>query len=468
VQKDIRTLIFLLLCAVFSQSNLAADKPIDSSSKIGAEVTTALAESDRVTVVVMLQSPSASLSDGVAQFRNSIAQSVDETLAALPVDSYTLRRRFDNVSAITLDISAAALSTLNNRENVVRIDVDVGGGAQLLQAAPLAHVSDVRTQGFTGKGIKTAVIDSGAQLDHPDLADSIVGQQCYCSSATPGVGCCPSGADTQSGVGSGEDGEGHGTNVTGIITGNGTHAPQGGAPDASVVIVRVLDSQGRFQDTSDIVAALDWIATNHPTTKVVNMSVGTDLLFSAACDNSQSWTMALKQAVNAVTAHGTMLTSSSGNQASATGISAPACISGVIAVGAVWDSNLGSQTFLGCTDSTTAADKPTCFTNSNALVELYAPGAYTTATGAAIDPFTINFASTYGGTSQAAPLVASCIADLFQLKPTSTAAQINSALVSSTTHVTDPKSGISFPRLNCEQALIYIDRIFANGFQPSS
>ncbi|WP_165371582.1 S8 family peptidase [Pseudolysobacter antarcticus] len=448
----------------FSMSAFAATP----TTIVGAEVTATLAHADSVAVVVMLASPQQDkLIATNSETRRTIARSVDRVLAELPAHEFTLRRRFDNISAISLDISSRALAILRRDTAVLRIDVVAGGSAQLLQAAPLAHVSDVRALGFTGKNIKTAVIDSGVQLDHADLADSIVGQQCFCSSATPGVGCCPNGSATQSGAGSGADAEGHGTNVTGIITGNGSIAPQGGAPDANVVIVRVLDSHGSFYDASDIAAALDWIATNHPDTKIVNMSVGTNALFSSACGNAQSFTMVMQAAVNAVAANGTLMTASSGNQASATSISAPACINGVIAVGAVWDSTLSNQTFLGCTDTAIVADKPTCFTNSNALVQLYAPGAYTTATGLNTDPFTSNGQSSYGGTSQASPLVASCIADLFQLKPNATAVQIKAALAASPAHITDPKSGLSFPRLDCKQALIYLDRIFANGFAIS-
>ena len=136
----------------------------------------------------------------------------------------------------------------------------------------------------------------------------------------------------------------------------------------------------------------------------------------------------------------------------------------MIAVGAVWDSAMTNQTFLGCTDTAIVADKPTCFTNSDSKVAIYAPGAYTTATGLDTDPYTSNGASSYGGTSQAAPLVAACAADLFQLRPAPTAAKVKAALLASDVHVTDFKNGLSFPRLNCEKALIDLDRIFGNGF----
>lgn len=451
-----RRLLWLLS---LSLPPLLTTAPAIAAEKVAADVHARLRTAPRVTVVVALTNDALPGDASQREERKRrIAASADAVLAALPAGSYALRRRFDQVAALSLDISTKAVDTLRTRAEVLRVDLDVGGGAQMLQAAPLAHVSEVRARGLVGQGVKTVVVDSGARLDHPDLADSIAGQQCFCSSATPGTGCCPNGLDTQSGAGSGADGNGHGTNVAGIITGNGTQSPQGGAPAAATVIVRVLDDQNRFYSSSDIVATLDWIASQHPDAKVVNLSLGTNQLFDATCDDSTAWTMALAQAAAAVAANGTLMTVSSGNQASPTSIAAPACLSNVLAVGAVWDSAMSDQNFLGCTDSGIVADKPTCFTNSNAGVALYAPGAYTTSSG--LDGAT----SSYGGTSQAAPLVASCIADLFQFKPSLTRDRVKAALIASPTRVTDPKNGLSFPRLDCEQALIDVDRIFSDGF----
>lgn len=442
----------------------AATEPATDAGKIGNEVYAQLTSAPYANVVVALTPPSAALDAAHRPSRTrEIAANVDALLATMPAGSYRMRRRFEHVAALSMDIDATGLQFLRSNTRVLRVDLDVGGRAQMNQAAPLARVSNVRSRGFTGQLVKTVVIDSGAQLDHVDLADSIVDQQCFCSSATPGVGCCPNGLDTQGGAGSGADAEGHGTNVTGIITGNGSNAPQGGAPAAKVVIVRILDANGAFHSSSDIVAALDWVAAHHIDARAINMSVGTNTLFSSTCDSSAAYTIALSQAVAAVNANGGVMTASSGNQASTTSISAPACLANVIAVGAVWDAAMANQTFLGCTDTGIVADKPTCFTNSNSKVALYAPGAYTTATGLDIDPFTVGFSSTYGGTSQASPLVAACVADLFQLRPNLTPAQVKAALTASDVHVVDPKNGLSFPRLNCEKALVDLDRIFASG-----
>ncbi len=450
-------------CIGLSVAALPSIAPAAGSRRVGADVDARLLREPRATVVVALNLPAGTANHGHPQRVDAIDRVASEVLDALPVGSFTLRHRFRQVAALSLDITAPALDVLRTLDGVRRIDLDVGGHAHMLQAAPLAHVSEVRERGFTGSGVKVAVIDSGVDLAHPDLSDAIVGQQCYCSSETPGIGCCPDGSDVQAGAGSGMDAEGHGTNVAGIIASRGTQAPLGGAPGVSVLAIRVLDADGRFETSADIVAALDWIATQQPDTRVVNMSLGTNMLFSGVCDDALSWTMALADAVDALAANGTVMTVSSGNQASPSQIGAPACLSGVIAVGATWDAAMSDQTFLGCTDTDIVPRKPTCFTNSNNQVALYAPGAYLTSTGLAGGPFTSGFVSTYGGTSQAAPLVAACAADLIQLLPTASPAAIRSALTDSGEQITDPKNGLQFPFLDCEAAAIRIDRIFADG-----
>lgn len=469
--RNTRTWLLLLLVAVASPLAFAAQ---GTKAKVGNGVAAKLASSPSANVVVALKPSASSPDERGPQRRTRIASDAEALLARLPGGSYKVRHRFANVEALALDISSPALAALSNDDAVARIDLDVGGDAQMVEAAQASGIDTVRSSGYTGKNVKVAIIDSGVQLDHPDLADSILDQYCFCSSATPGVGCCPDASDAQGGAGSALDANGHGTNVTGIVTGNGAYAPQGGAPDASVVVVRVLDSYGHFSNTSDIAAALDWIATNHADMKVVNMSVGTSALFASTCDDATAWTMALKQAVDAVLANGTLITVSSGNSGSNTSISAPACISGVVAVGALWDTTLPDQTFLGCTDTGIVANEPTCFTNSNALVSIYAPGAYTTATGSNIDPYTSGYVSTYGGTSQAAPLVAACIADLYQARPDLTPAEMTHALLATGSQVTDPKSGLTFPRLDCAKALSSVaatsssDQLFDASFDVQS
>lgn len=446
----------LLLAVLHASGALAA-----SSLKSGDEVFSTIAASGKARVMVVFdisESDVATMTEREAR-QALIATTADAILSALPSNGFTLHHRYNNVTALALDIDVDAWTKLESLASVKRIDLDEGGQGAMNTAAPLAKVSNVRNRGYRGAGVKIAVIDSGVRLNHPDFAGRLSAQQCFCSSGTPGVGCCPNGTATQSGAGSAADDNGHGTNVTGIIGGNGGTAPMGGAPQVDIVSVRVLDASNSFCCASDVTAAMDWVATNHPDTDVVNMSIGTNALYSASCDASAAWSIALSQAANALNANGTVMTASAGNQGSPTSVSAPACLDKVIAAGAVWSADFGQRTVLGCTDTTTAADLPTCFSNSGARIALYAPGAFVTSTGRTA------VTSSYAGTSQAAPLTASCIADLRQFLPSATPAQIRAALIASPTHVVDPKNGQSFPRLDCENALIRLDRIFAHGFE---
>jgi subtilisin family serine protease len=358
---------------------------------------------------------------------------------------FTLLHRFVSINALAGSITMAGLVRLQNDPRILRIDLDQGGRAHLVEARALAKIDPVLNFGFTGKGVTVAILDSGLDSQHPDLANDVTAEQCFCSS---GTGCCPNHQTSQSGPGSAMDDNGHGTNVAGIVTSDGTIAPRGAAPDAKVVAVKVLASDNSFCCSSDVVAGLDWILNNRPEVNLVNMSLGTSDLFSGACDSSTSYTSSYANAVNALRQHGVLVFASAGNNQSKSSMAAPACVANVVSVGAVYDSNLGAETFPGvCTDSTTRADQVTCFSNSDAQTDLFAPGAVTTSTGLG------GGTSDYLGTSQASPLAAACAADILQAYPGTAPDRLETALKQSPTWVTDPKSGLSFPRLDCQAAL---------------
>jgi subtilisin family serine protease len=423
------------------------------SRRVGGDVVEALDAAPSTRVIVAFNAPGAPdagsrSADDRALRRQAIAAKRARLLGGMSTGDFILRRAFEHIEAMAGEITPAGLLRLIRDPDVVHVDLDHGGSAQLAQAVPLTNIDQIQALGFTGAGVTVAVIDSGIDTDHPDLGDSLVDEQCFCSG---GSGCCPGGGTTQSGPGSAEDNNGHGTNVTGIITSNGTIAPVGGAPDADVIAVKVLDSAASFCCSSDVIAGMDWVLTNHPETRVVNMSLGTFALFAGDCDNFNATTIAYASAVNALTANGTIVFASSGNQGSGTSMSAPACVASAMSVGAVWDSNVGSVTVLSCTETSTAADQVTCFTNSNASTDLFAPGAPTTSTGLG------GGTSTYFGTSQASPLAAACAAALLEADSSLTPSQLETALESSPVMVTDVTNGLSFPRLDCLAALDAVD-----------
>jgi subtilisin family serine protease len=378
-------------------------------------------------------------------FDTAVRTITDDVLSRFLPGEFTLLRRFVSVNAFAGNISLAGVNRLANDPRILRIDLDKGGKGNLVQARALSKIDPVLSFGFTGRGITVAILDSGLDEQHPDLANDILAEQCFCSS---NGGCCPNRQTTQSGPGSAMDDNGHGTNVAGIVTSDGTVAPRGAAPDAKVVAVKVLASDNSFCCSSDVVAGLDWILNNRPEVNLVNMSLGTSDLFNGDCDSSTSYTSSYATAVNALRQRGVLVFASAGNNQSKSAMAAPACIANVVAVGAVYDANLGPETFTGvCTDSTTQADQVTCFSNSDARTDLFAPGAITTSTGLG------GGTSDYMGTSQASPLVAACAADVLQAYPGTSADRLEAALKQSPTWVTDPKNGLSFPRLDCQAAL---------------
>lgn len=393
-------------------------------------------------VLIALDLPTAQRANKAA-----IADLRSEVLAALPPDSYALRRSFRSLPALAAEIDARALAVLAEHPNVLAVTLDEGGSGAMLQAAPLAQVQDLGALGLDGRGMRVAVVDSGIQAVHGDFAGRIVAEQCFCSSSSGSGGCCPNGRATQSGAGAATDEHGHGTNVSGILAGAGDIAPPGVLPAAEIVAVRVLDRNNRFCCLSDVLAALDWIRNEQPSVRVINASLGTSSLFPDDCDSASNSASLAAAAVAQLRQNRTMLVSSSGNQRADNAMSIPACVRDTVSVGATWDLSAATQTVLNCTDAPVSVHQATCFTNSSATTDVYAPGALITATG--INGGT----STYAGTSQASPIVAGCVAALMQAVPDATPDQVVAALRLAPERVIDPKNGRSFPRLDCRAAI---------------
>jgi subtilisin family serine protease len=129
-----------------------------------------------------------------------------------------------------------------------------------------------------GGGVTIAIIDSGIDVNHEDLADKIVAQT-SCVGADGNPAKCH---------GSGQDDNGHGTHVAGIaaaVTNNGKGIA-GVAPDAKLMAVRVLRNQcsspGDCQasgTSGDVAAGIRW-ATDHGA-DVINLSLGGGTLENA-------------------------------------------------------------------------------------------------------------------------------------------------------------------------------------------
>jgi subtilisin family serine protease len=109
----------------------------------------------------------------------------------------------------------------------------------------------------TGSGSGTAwVIDTGIDLDHPDLNVDVARSRSFIRDSSP------------------DDANGHGTHVAGIIGAeDNTIGVVGVSPGANLVAIRVLDRNGRGSN-SDVIAGVDWVAGHGSNGDVANMSLG--------------------------------------------------------------------------------------------------------------------------------------------------------------------------------------------------
>lgn len=117
-----------------------------------------------------------------------------------------------------------------------------------------------RVGGPVGSSGTAWVIDSGIDLDHPDLNVDVNRSATFITN----------GKDSKSA----DDGNGHGTHVAGTIAAlDNDINVVGVAPGASVVAVKVLDRRGSGS-YSGVIAGVDYVASNASNGDVANMSLG--------------------------------------------------------------------------------------------------------------------------------------------------------------------------------------------------
>lgn len=245
-----------------------------------------------------------------------------------------------------------------------KIEANAFSATEALSGAGMINVNALWSQDEKGKGTIVAIIDSGCDTQHADLQGQII----------DGANFTTEGSITDV-----HDGLGHGTHVAGIIAakedGQGV---VGVAPEAKLLILKALDSNGSGSFTNVIYAisyAIDWRGPNDEKVNVINMSLGGPMNVPALHD-------VIKRAVQ----NGILVVCAAGNEgdgkADTNEYSYPGCYDEVVSVGAI----------------TQFADIP-YFQNSNEQIDLVAPGYAIKST------YPGGYAS-MTGTSMAAPHVA--------------------------------------------------------------
>lgn len=429
-----RLLIVLLGC-------LAATA---DAAVVGEDVVRSLAAGERVRVVIALRAPAVSgKSAGAVQAAIRSVQS--RVLAAVDATQFRRLDAWSSTAGLAGELSIGGLSALASHPDVLRIDRDSGGEGALHESVPLVGGAAAHARGLRGAGVTIAVIDSGVEAAHPDLAGAVVDERCFCTQFS-GEGCCPNRLTEQSGPGAAADDNGHGTGVAGTLISRGAVAGEGMAPAAKLVAIKVLDANNRFDFGSQVISAVDYVLTAHPEVRVVNLSLGLDGSLAGTCDQAGATTILWAQQVAALRARGTAVTASSGNGAQVGSITAPACVSGVWGVGATYDAAFRSNTFGACSETDTKADDIVCFSNTSTAVSFLAPGAVITTSGRNAKTQQLV------GTSFAAPHVAGAAAVLFAMKPGASVAEIATILATTGKTIVDERTGAAFVRIDLSAA----------------
>jgi len=230
-------------------------------------------------------------------------------------------KRLALINGMAVHLPPQAEKTLKKRDEVLRIDEDLVIDAHEKKAAGKPkppQLPQELTWGIDrigadwaweitkGSAIRVAILDTGIDLDHPDLQDNIKGNVNMIKPKK-----------------SGDDDNGHGTHIAGIVAAvDNEIGVIGTGPEISLYAVKVLDKKGRGW-LSDLIDAVEWCINNN--IQVINMS------FGSANDNPS-----FHEAINKAHLAGITLIASAGNNGEIGGsIDYPAKYPETIAVSAV-------------------------------------------------------------------------------------------------------------------------------------
>jgi serine protease AprX len=287
-------------------------------------------------------------------------------------------------------------------DEVVHASIDSAtkwtGATQARQTYGVTGDGDGWQRGYSKQDSVIAIIDTGIDTGHKDLAGKVIGWQ-----------------DFINGKAAPYDDNGHGTHVSGIAAGAGIVNPamKGVAPGAALVGVKVLDQDGSGT-FSGVIGGIEWVIDHKDTynIRVLNMSLGA----GGSSDGQDE----LSQAVNSAVDSGIVAVVAAGNEGPDNyTIGAPAAADKAIAVCAMRD--VGE---LGWSLAPFSSRGPTA--DGRMKPDICAPGVRISAPMAGTTDRYVR----YSGTSMASPFIAGTAALLFAVNPYLTVDDVKEALFS--------------------------------------
>ncbi|MFB9737695.1 S8 family serine peptidase [Streptomyces thermocoprophilus] len=321
-------------------------------------------------------------------------------------------------TAVEADKGRAFWRSVTRQAGVAKVWLDARVTADMAQSNAQIGTEAAWNAGLTGKGVTVAVLDTGADLTHPDLAGRVAVSRSFVEGQEVA------------------DRNGHGTHVASTVGGSGAAsdgAEKGVAPGATLAVGKVLSDQGSGSE-SQIIAGMEWAARDVHA-KVISMSLGST--------EPSDGTDPMAESVNTLSAEtGALFVIAAGNTGTPQSIGSPGSADAALTVGAV--------------DS---ADRAAWFTSGgprygdNALKpDLSAPGVGILAARSALTPGSRPYTS-MDGTSMATPHVAGVAALLAEQHPDWTGAQLKDALMSTSERLDAPAYQLGAGRVSVPDAV---------------
>jgi PKD repeat protein len=297
------------------------------------------------------------------------------------------------LKGFSMELPAAAIPALERRPGVVSVerDVEVRIDAQTLPTGVDRVEGDLNPGAANFSGVDIAVLDSGVWFDvtpngavsHEDLRLTKV-SDCTGAVFYPLFGGCQGG---------GNDDNGHGTHVAGILGAcDNDIGSLGTAPCATIWSIKIIGANGSGSGGA-LLAGVDLVTANADEIEVANMSFtlsGPLAAFETAVGN----------AIDA----GVVMVAAAGNDSMDAANVPPANIPGVITVSAITDYNGAPGGGAMPTCRTAPDDTFADYSNYGEVVDIAAPGSCIYST------YLDNGYTTFSGTSMAAPAVAGAAA----------------------------------------------------------
>ncbi|MFF2447967.1 S8 family serine peptidase [Neobacillus sp. NPDC058068] len=297
------------------------------------------------------------------------------------------------------DVTPEAATTAKTKSNnalfdkgIEKIWLDGRVEATLDKSVPQIGAPTAWESGYTGKGVKVAVLDTGIDPNHPDLADQIDEAKSFVPEETV------------------DDANGHGTHVASTVLGTGAASEgknKGVAPEARLLVGKVLNNQGSGME-SWIIEGMEWAAHN---AKIVSMSLG---------GGPSDGTDPMAKAVNRLSEEtGALFVIAAGNASAEGSIGSPGAADAALTIGAV-DKTDKIASF---------TSKGPRFGDGGLKPDLSAPGVGIVAARSGLTSGS-GFYKSLNGTSMATPHVAGAAAILLQKNPNWNGTQLKEALMS--------------------------------------